>query len=264
MSDTRVVSVSSPADDAFRKRELDLRERELVAREREVTAKEAEIKKSPWTNPLVIGLFVAAIGLIGNSVVALLNNRNSMDVEHFRAQSNLVISAIGGGGTGADSQKACTNLIFLVNLRLVDDTNTAIKQACVTQPQQAPSLGWNIVSRGPIPPMAESGPPVGTKYNSTYSRDGSTCVNETIKTAAAEWQERTASVDSPAACHVDATIFRYTERESNDPQYFLLYDESRNLFARIPNIAVGQTGLSDWRLLSNQTWNTGRAVTRVK
>jgi hypothetical protein len=192
MSEPEVLPPSLPLDNADKKRELDLREREIAAREREVTAKESEINRSPWLNPLVIGLFAAAIGLAGNSVVALLNNRNSQAVEHFRAQSSLIIGAISGGGTGADIQKSCNNLLFLVNLRLVDDTNTAIKQACIIQPQRAPalgpSLGWCNVSSGPIPPIVKGGAPIGMKYQSIYTKDQLKCVNETVKVSATEWQ----------------------------------------------------------------------------
>ena len=262
MSEPNEIS-SPPVSEGLSERELELREREIAARERELKAKEAEFNKSPWLSPLVIGLFVAAIGLIGNSAVALLNNQNSQAVEHFRAQSNLVIGAIGGGGTGADQQKACRNLLFLRDLRLVDDEHGAIQQVCIFQPQKAPSLGSNNDISGPIPPIATNNAPVGAKYRSTYTKNGQECVNETTKVSATEWQERTATPDNPPACQADAVIFPYTERESSDSRYFLLYDESRNLFARIPNIPVGQTGPSDWRLVSNQTWNAGRIVTRV-
>jgi hypothetical protein len=40
-------------------------ERETAAKEREVTAKEIDLNRSRWLNPTVIGLFAAALGLIG-------------------------------------------------------------------------------------------------------------------------------------------------------------------------------------------------------
>lgn len=259
MSESEVLPGSPPANDDSRKREMDLREREVAAREREIAAREAEINRSPWLNPLVIGLFVAAIGFIGNAVVAALNNQNTQTVERFRARSSLVIDAI-----KTDQQKACNNLLFLVNAKLLDDTDSAIKQVCQNQPQQAPALGLSNFIIGPIPPIVKGGAPVGANYQSKYKKGDLECTNETVKTSAAGWEERTASSDSPSGCQVDAVVFPYTERESNDPKYLLLYDEGRNLFARIPNIAVGEAGPSDWRLVSNQTWNAGRTVTRVK
>jgi hypothetical protein len=248
MSESDVLPASPPPDDDHRKRELDLREREIAAREREIAAKEAEINRSPWLNPLVIGLLVAVIGLAGSVVVTWMNNQNSQRVERFRAQSILVTGAI-----STYQGDACRNLLSLVELKLLDDTNSAV-QVCKSRS--------NFVN-APIPPIPKGGAPIGTKYRSKYKKNDLECVNETVKVSATGWEERTSSSDSPAGCKVGAVIFPYTERESNDPQYFLLYDESRNLFARLPNIAVGETGPSDWRLVSNQTWNAGRTVTRA-
>jgi hypothetical protein len=113
-----------------------------------------------------------------------------------------------------------------------------------------------------IPPIVKGGAPVATKFQNRYLKNNIECVGETVKVSVTEWEERNSS-DSPASCNVDAVIFKYTERESNDPQHFLLYEEGRNLFARLPNIPVGQTGPSDWRQLPSQTWNAGRQLTRV-
>jgi hypothetical protein len=67
----------------------------------------AEINRSPWLNPLVIGY-----------------------------SWSLVIDAI-----KTDRQKACNNLLFLANAKLLYDTDSAIKQVSQNQPQQAPALG---------------------------------------------------------------------------------------------------------------------------
>jgi hypothetical protein len=124
-----------------------LREREITAREREVGAREREIKSSPWLNPLVIGIFVAALGLFGNMWVAVSNNRNSQDIERIRAQSNLVFDAI-----KTNQVDACKNLVFLVGLGLLDDPRHAIHQSCVTEPSTAPSLPFSgIPSLGHFP-----------------------------------------------------------------------------------------------------------------
>jgi type II secretory pathway pseudopilin PulG len=249
MSESEMLPASPPPNDANRKRELDLREREVAAREREIAAKESEINRSPWLNPLVIGLLVAVIGLAGSIVVTWMNNQNSQRVERFRAQSILVTGAI-----STYQGDACRNLLSLVELKLLDDTNSAV-QVCKSRS--------NFVN-APIPPIPKGGAPIGTIYQSEYKRGDLDCINETVKVSATGWEEHTASSDSPPGCQVDAATFPYTERESNDPQYLLLYDEGRNLFARLPNIAVDKTGPSDWRLVSNQTWNVGRSVTRVK
>jgi hypothetical protein len=113
-----------------------LREREITAREREVAAREREVKSSPWLNPVVISILVAALGLFGNIWVAVSNNRNSQEIERIRAQSNLVFDAIKTN----QQADACRNLIFLVGLGLLDDPRQAIHQSCVTEPSTAPLL----------------------------------------------------------------------------------------------------------------------------
>ena len=61
---------------AARIRELDLREREVAAKESEADSKEKELERSRWLNPTVIGIFVAAIGLLSSVVVARLNKQH--------------------------------------------------------------------------------------------------------------------------------------------------------------------------------------------
>jgi hypothetical protein len=122
---------------AKEQRELDLKEREVVSNEREVAAKLEELRRSRWLNPTVIGLFAAALGLIGSVVVARINNANTQNVERDRAQSNLVLEAI---KTGNDTDKACVNLLFFVRLGLLDDPKQAIKAACSSTSPGRPSL----------------------------------------------------------------------------------------------------------------------------
>lgn len=88
-----VEPISSPVDQVAldRKRELDVKEREVAAHEREVAAKEADLKKSAWLRPTVIGLFVAALGLIGSVIVAQVNNSNTQEVARESSEANLQI-----------------------------------------------------------------------------------------------------------------------------------------------------------------------------
>ena len=121
------------ADD--KKRELDLKEREVAAREREVTAKERE-NGDRWRSPVVLGLFAAALGLAGNTVVAWLNGQNSQNVERAHAQSTLIVEAIKSG----DNVKTCQNLRFFVSLNLLDDPQGTIRRICEKTPEGIPSL----------------------------------------------------------------------------------------------------------------------------
>jgi hypothetical protein len=110
--------------------ELKLREREVSAREREVTAKEKEGKTSKWLNSVTIAIYVAALGLFANLYTTYSNNRASDETEHFRAQSNLVLSVIKTNGNDED---ACKNLNFFVNIGWLDDGKGAIHNVCGTK-----------------------------------------------------------------------------------------------------------------------------------
>jgi hypothetical protein len=112
-----------------------------------VALKQEELKRSRWLNPTVIGLFAAALGLIGSVVVAGVNNSNSLRVttsnndasqriEHSRAQSNLVLEAIKTG----NPDTACQNLVVFVGLGLLDDPGNTIQHQCAAAPKGGPSL----------------------------------------------------------------------------------------------------------------------------
>jgi hypothetical protein len=119
-----------------KERELALKEREVVAREREIALKAEELKRSRWLNPVVLGLFAATAGLIGNIIIARVNNDNTQAVERLRLQSNLIVEAI-----KTDPKSACTNLTFLVGLGFIDDGQKAIQTACnASSPQTRPSI----------------------------------------------------------------------------------------------------------------------------
>jgi len=260
-------SPSPPLVDDQKKRELDLRERELAARERELGAREAEIKRSPWLNPLVIALVGATLGLIGNAVIVVLNNRNSLVLERARMQSNLILEV-----SKSDQQNNCKNLIFFVEVGFLEDTGGRIRHTCFYEPQQAPTLGQpqqasvllpgNPELSSLIPAIVQGGAPVGTKFQYATKRNGLDCVGEYVKLSPTEWKERPSS-DSPPGCQADWVIFHFSERKSDEPDYFVLYDESRNLLARLRNTPTGQSSLTEWRLVTNPTWNVTYSVTRV-
>ncbi|RBP09738.1 hypothetical protein DFR50_12184 [Roseiarcus fermentans] len=96
-------------------REMQLQRNLLNTRELEL--KENDARRSRWLNPTVIGLIAAASGLFGNMFVALVSSSNSQRIEQFKAQSNLIVQAVGTG----DQKSACRNLISFIRLGLLDD-----------------------------------------------------------------------------------------------------------------------------------------------
>lgn len=117
--------------------ELRIKEQELKLKETEVRVKEKELGASKWSNPLVIAIFAAAVGLLGNFLVAFTNNQSSQKIERARAQSTLIIEAI---KTNGDTTVACKNLTFFVTLGLLDDPDKTITGACPDTHKGVPTL----------------------------------------------------------------------------------------------------------------------------
>jgi hypothetical protein len=134
--DTSIETPKEPLDERRFAEESSSRKRELDLREREVAAKEKDLKRSGWLNPVTLGIFAAAVGLIGNVVVAVVNNHNLQQVERGHSQSNLILEAIKTGSSDA----ACKNLIFFVDLRLLDDPKQTIRHTCHAAPAGGPYL----------------------------------------------------------------------------------------------------------------------------
>jgi hypothetical protein len=117
-------------------REFELRERDLQLREREVVLKERESKHSKWATPLFLTLLTASIGFVASVLVTYANNRAAERTEQVRAQSTLILEAI----KGSDKDATCKNLIFFVNLGLLDDTKNTIRGICPSTENGVPSL----------------------------------------------------------------------------------------------------------------------------
>src|ERR1700679_2020241 len=102
--------------------EVRLRSLEIALKEREVAANEREQQQPKWLSPTTIGLFAAALGLVGNLVIAALNDWNTQQVERSRAQSTLIVQAVSTG----DAKSACKNLLSFISLGLLEDPRGTI------------------------------------------------------------------------------------------------------------------------------------------
>ena len=99
---------------------------------------------------VLLGLFAATAGLIGNIVIARVNNQNTLAAERSRLESNLILKAIDTGKTSA-----CDNLAFFVGLGYVNDTETIRKTCKSPSPDPRPSL---------TPPPARAEANIGWDY----------------------------------------------------------------------------------------------------
>jgi hypothetical protein len=135
-ADQTDLAIASPAVEERRlDQERELRFAEIALREREIEAKEAELERSRWANPTTIGLFVAALGLIGNLVVTLVNNHSAQTLAHSQAQSTLIVQAVSTG----NPDSACKNLLSFIGLGLLDDPHGTLGQ-CAKKPSSIPVL----------------------------------------------------------------------------------------------------------------------------
>jgi hypothetical protein len=133
-----ITDDTKPYDKALALRELELNSREhaLDARQQTLEARDLASGASAWKNPLVLAIFAAAIGLIGNVVVAVANVYSNQAVEKQKLQSNLIVE-----GIKTTQENACKNLKFFLSLKLIDDSQDgATKKVCQPNSNDIPSL----------------------------------------------------------------------------------------------------------------------------
>lgn len=100
---------------------------DIALRERELAVKEVEIRKPGWTSPAVLALAAAAIGLLGNAAVALINGR----IEDRKAEYGRVLEMIKVG----DPDKAAANLAMLLEAGLYDDRGGKLAEYLSKRPK---------------------------------------------------------------------------------------------------------------------------------
>ncbi len=142
-----------------------------------------------------------------------------------------------------------------------------VSAAVATPPQEAtssPAIGAAGATQHQIAtPSPAIGAPIGTKYRYTFLNPNSLeCTGEIIKVSSSEWDEQHPSSD-PAECRAGQVTLTFTERESDDPQHYLLYDSGRHLFMRLTKTGIGEPSLQEWHLETSQDWLTVHQVTRV-
>lgn len=172
---------AAPTDDLDRRKALEtefgihlqaneqlLRHRELLLKENthnvdadlrreELKLKEQTARKEKWTNPLTVGVIVAAFGLIGNFANGLWTNINQRDqlenqraAERIKLQNDLIKEAI----KPATEEDRAKNLVFFANNGLIQlepkDVASLIKVAGTARPVPASSFGDGHAGAAPI------------------------------------------------------------------------------------------------------------------
>jgi hypothetical protein len=144
------ATLLTPLDERRLAQEAEFKRAEIALKEREIAVKETELQRSRWLNPTVLGLFAAAIGLMGNVIVAGYNSKSSREIAQNQAQSNLILQAV----TTGNFTSACQNIISLIELGLVNDPTGSLRK-CATGQSSIPVLP--ISSRTYTPPTATIG-----------------------------------------------------------------------------------------------------------
>lgn len=112
-------------------KKLEILDREARVKERELEHNIAEAQKNSWKSPLVVAIFAAAIGAIGNAFVTYYSSyleRAAAATEHQReiklaesaAERERILEMIKIG----DPEQVRRNLEFLIDTELVQDAET--------------------------------------------------------------------------------------------------------------------------------------------
>lgn len=147
MSEQRATASPSPdLEDADWDRYKWRAEYELKLRE--IALKEKEQQRSKWSNPLVVGIFAAAIAGTFNAAVTFLNGSQEADLakakaketqraEETRSEADRILEMIKTG----DPDSAARNLKFLIDTGLIAEP-TRVKQieAYLEKPASVPVL----------------------------------------------------------------------------------------------------------------------------
>ena len=126
-------------------RNVQLREREIAIKEREVARREREGAKGRWANPLVLAIFAATLAAVGNATVAWINGRAERTLEDAKAEAERILEVIKTG----DTDKAVTNLKFLLDAGLILDASTKLRlesYLSTVAPGKGPSLPATLSS----------------------------------------------------------------------------------------------------------------------
>jgi hypothetical protein len=98
----------------------------------EIASEKTALHHLKWTSPAIIGLLAAALGLIGNFVVAWYNDRNAREIDLEKMRSSLIMQAVNSHSV----QQSCQNLLFFIDTALLSDKQSKITQECTHPLQQ--------------------------------------------------------------------------------------------------------------------------------
>lgn len=111
------------AEHSLKERECELKERahELLIKEMDI--KMQEHRDGRWRSPVVVALFAAAAGALGNALVTLTNGSEQRALEAEKSEQTRVLEMIKTG----DADRAAENLRFLIDTGLLTNPTSVAK-----------------------------------------------------------------------------------------------------------------------------------------
>lgn len=123
--------------------ELSLKKRELDLKKEEISLREKEFKeKGKINSTIIIGISVAIIGLFGSMISSSIQGRNQLEIEKTRLNSDLILKAI----DEKDHEKSKENLIFLLEIGLIEDESNKLKKI-LNDPDEEIKIPSNDLTR---------------------------------------------------------------------------------------------------------------------
>lgn len=111
-----------------------------------------EIRHLNWSSPAVLAILAAALGLVGNLIVAWINNENTRDIAERQLQTDLVRQAT---STNGDLKLACDNLRLFIDTGLLKDpTSNIYNGICNTPVWGNPLVNQPKTQPGADPPSS--------------------------------------------------------------------------------------------------------------
>ena len=129
-------SEETSLDEQIKRSDLELKQLEAIS-------KKAELGRTRWEqflqSPLGPVIVTAIAGFFVTQVTTAIQSWENMAVEQQRLKSSLILKVIETGNTNESAK----NLLFLLNLKLIDDPSGSIKDL-EKHPEQAPVLSTSL------------------------------------------------------------------------------------------------------------------------
>jgi len=170
--------MSSKPPDPLALEELAVKKQELHVRRLEAE-KASATSKLPWwrrADPLLLAVIAGVLTLLGNTVVAILNDVSSakqeqkkatddLKLEQAKARYNLVLQAMATN----DATVAKRNIHFFIDAGLLEDSDCSIRDAIDKDQPVLPALSGIVPS---MPAGTHSAPEIAILYNFPRDLDG--------------------------------------------------------------------------------------------